>query len=97
MCLKGPLPSGLLGIMRGFVALQSELSSDAIMGRRFFFWTGNIREVLVTLVLAFAILQGSGWSSNWLSIDMLGYRGLFWTILDDNRLVLTTVEYIGLY
>jgi len=36
--------------MRGFVALQSELSSDAIMGRRFFFWTGNIREVLVTLV-----------------------------------------------
>ena len=68
MCLKGPLPSGLLGIMRGFVALQSELSSDVIMGRRFFFWTGNIREVLVTLVLAFAILQGSGWSSNWLSI-----------------------------
>ena len=68
LCLKGPLPSGLLGIMRGFVALQSELSSDAIMGRRFFFWTGNIREVLVTLVLAFAILQGSGWSSNWLSI-----------------------------
>jgi hypothetical protein len=54
--------------MRGFVALQSELSSDVIMGRRFFFWTGNIREVLVTLVLAFAILQGSGWSSNWLSI-----------------------------
>ena len=68
MCLKGPLPSGLLGIMRGFVALQSELSPDVIMGRRFFFWTGNIREVLVTLVLAFAILQGSGWSSNWLSI-----------------------------
>ena len=50
------------------MALQSELSSDAIMGRRFFFWTGNIREVLVTLVLAFAILQGLGWSSNWLSI-----------------------------
>ena len=68
MCLKGPLPSGLLGIMRGFVALQSELSPDVIMGRRFFFWTGSIREVLVTLVLAFAILQGSGWSSNWLSI-----------------------------
>ena len=32
------------------MALQSELSPDVIMGRRFFFWTGNIREVLVTLV-----------------------------------------------
>ena len=45
LCLKGPLPSGLLGIVRGFVTLQPELSSDAIMGRRSFFWTGKIRVV----------------------------------------------------
>ena len=41
LSLKGALPSGLLGIVRGFVTLQPELSSDAIMGRRSFFWTGK--------------------------------------------------------